>query len=224
MRVLAEEAAARWPLQRVGIVHRLGHLELGDISIAVALSTPHRGAAFEAGAWLLDRLKATVPIWKKENWDDGSTEWVHPTPVVPRAGDGDVTRHEAVGRRRSVAVQFADRGSTNTRRVDSLDFGLELRPNRVQALPGGGCKGATPLCPPEAWPSRTIESLVCSNADDAPHAPSPTRVDCRASGESSTPVPQSGCPLFATVPHRSSLRRQGRAPLTPGCRGTLGLT
>lgn len=88
MRLLAEEAAARWPLQRVGIIHRLGHLELGDVSIAVALSTPHRGAAFEAGAWLLDRLKETVPIWKKENWDDGSTEWVHPTPAAPRAGDG----------------------------------------------------------------------------------------------------------------------------------------
>lgn len=84
MGVLAEEAAGRWPLQRVGIVHRLGHLELGDISIAVALSTPHRAACFEAGAWLLDRLKATVPIWKKENWDDGSTEWVHPTPAAPR--------------------------------------------------------------------------------------------------------------------------------------------
>lgn len=78
---LAElEAAARkrWPVDRVGIVHRLGHLELGDISVAVAVSCPHRGQAFEAGKFLIDELKVSVPIWKKENWDDGSTEWVHP--------------------------------------------------------------------------------------------------------------------------------------------------
>ena len=78
---LAElEAAARsrWPIDRVGIVHRLGHLELGDISVAIAVSCPHRRQAFEAGHFLIDELKVSVPIWKKENWDDGSTEWVHP--------------------------------------------------------------------------------------------------------------------------------------------------
>ena len=78
---LAElEAAARcrWPIDRVGIVHRLGHLDLGDISVAVAVSCPHRQQAFEAGKFLIDELKVSVPIWKKENWDDGSTEWVHP--------------------------------------------------------------------------------------------------------------------------------------------------
>lgn len=78
---LAElEAAARqrWPIDQVGIVHRLGHLELGDISVAVAVSCPHRLQAFEAGKFLIDELKVSVPIWKKENWDDGSTEWVHP--------------------------------------------------------------------------------------------------------------------------------------------------
>jgi len=79
---LAElEAAARskWPLDRVSIVHRLGRLELGDISVAVAVSCPHRKAAFEAGQFLIDELKVSVPIWKQENWSDGTTEWVHPS-------------------------------------------------------------------------------------------------------------------------------------------------
>jgi len=74
------ECAARekWPIINAGIIHRLGHLELGDISVAVAVSTPHRHQAFEAGQFLIDQLKILVPIWKKENWSDGSTEWVHP--------------------------------------------------------------------------------------------------------------------------------------------------
>ncbi|MEI8381636.1 MAG: molybdenum cofactor biosynthesis protein MoaE [Planctomycetota bacterium] len=75
---LEAEACLRWPIDRVGIIHRLGHLELGDISVAVAVSCPHREQAFEAGKFLIDELKVRVPIWKKENWDDGSTEWVHP--------------------------------------------------------------------------------------------------------------------------------------------------
>ncbi len=75
---LLTEARARWPIVNAGIVHRLGRLELGDVSVAVAVSTPHRQQAFEAGKYLIDRLKEVVPIWKKENWADGTTEWVHP--------------------------------------------------------------------------------------------------------------------------------------------------
>jgi molybdopterin synthase catalytic subunit len=72
------EARRRWPLVECAIVHRLGHLELGEASVAVAVSSPHRHAAFAAGQWIIDTLKEVVPIWKKENWDDGTTEWVHP--------------------------------------------------------------------------------------------------------------------------------------------------
>jgi molybdopterin synthase catalytic subunit len=72
------EARRRWPLDRVAIVHRLGRLELGEVSVAVAVSAPHRAEAFEAARFLIDTLKATVPIWKKENWHDGTSEWVHP--------------------------------------------------------------------------------------------------------------------------------------------------
>lgn len=75
---LLAAARAKWPIVEVAIVHRLGHLGLGDVSVAVAVSTPHRHQAFEAGQYLIDRLKEVVPIWKKENWSDGTTEWVHP--------------------------------------------------------------------------------------------------------------------------------------------------
>ncbi len=79
------EAAARerWPLCECAIVHRLGHLELGEASVAVAVSSPHRKQAFEAGEWIIDTLKQVVPIWKKENWADGSTAWVHPGTDEP---------------------------------------------------------------------------------------------------------------------------------------------
>ncbi len=75
---LETEARERWPIDRLAIVHRVGHLELGDVSVAVAVSCPHRHDAFEAARFLIDTLKVTVPIWKKENWSDGTTEWVHP--------------------------------------------------------------------------------------------------------------------------------------------------
>lgn len=75
---LEAEARQRWPIVECAIVHRLGHLPLGEASVAIAVSSPHRQDAFEAGKWLIDTLKEVVPIWKKENWADGTTEWVHP--------------------------------------------------------------------------------------------------------------------------------------------------
>ncbi len=75
---LEAEARGRWPLVGVSIVHRLGRVEIGESSVAIAVSSPHRQAAFEAGQWLIDQIKHHVPIWKKETWADGSTEWVHP--------------------------------------------------------------------------------------------------------------------------------------------------
>jgi molybdopterin synthase catalytic subunit len=78
MEELVQQAREQWPIVSAAIVHRLGRLELGDISVAVAVSTPHRHQAFDAGRFLIDQLKIVVPIWKKENWSDGSTEWVHP--------------------------------------------------------------------------------------------------------------------------------------------------
>ena len=82
---LIAEARSRWPVVNAAIIHRLGRLELGDVSVAVAVSTPHRQQAFEAGKFLIDRLKEVVPIWKKENWADGTTEWIHPGVEATKA-------------------------------------------------------------------------------------------------------------------------------------------
>lgn len=84
---LEAEARQRWPLTGCCIVHRLGHLEIREASVAVAVSSPHRQASFEAGKWLIDTLKEVVPIWKKENWADGSTEWVHPGGAPVSGGE-----------------------------------------------------------------------------------------------------------------------------------------
>lgn len=75
---IERDTRGRWPVGEIALVHRLGHLEVGDVSVAVAVSCPHRAEAFEACRYAIDRLKELVPIWKKENWADGTTEWVHP--------------------------------------------------------------------------------------------------------------------------------------------------
>ncbi len=75
---LETEAHRRWPVIELALVHRVGDLDLGEISVVVTVSCPHRDQAFEACRWLIDTLKEVVPIWKKEVWADGSEEWVHP--------------------------------------------------------------------------------------------------------------------------------------------------
>jgi len=89
---LEQEAQSRWPLVAAAVIHRLGRLELGEASVAVAVSSAHRDVAFEAGRWLIDTLKEVVPVWKQEHWADGSTEWVHPgldpDAAATAAGEG----------------------------------------------------------------------------------------------------------------------------------------
>lgn len=80
---LADEAREKWNLVSVAISHRTGHLNLGETAVAVAVSSAHRVASFEAGQWIIDTLKQRVPIWKKELYADGTTEWVHPTQKSP---------------------------------------------------------------------------------------------------------------------------------------------
>ena len=79
MQAIASQARERWPVTDVRIVHRLGRLEIGEANVAVAVTAPHRGAAFEACRYAIDTLKKTVPIWKKEFYEDGSA-WVGATP------------------------------------------------------------------------------------------------------------------------------------------------
>ena len=75
---LESAARRRWPVIECMIVHRLGRVPPAEASVAIAVSTPHRGDAFAAGQWLIDSLKRDVAIWKREQWADGTTEWVHP--------------------------------------------------------------------------------------------------------------------------------------------------
>ncbi|HVE47280.1 MAG TPA: molybdenum cofactor biosynthesis protein MoaE [Acidimicrobiales bacterium] len=72
---LAAEARRRWPvLGRLVLVHRTGALEVEEVAVLVVASAPHRAEAFEAAQWCIDTLKATVPIWKRETWQDG-VDW-----------------------------------------------------------------------------------------------------------------------------------------------------
>jgi molybdopterin synthase catalytic subunit len=75
---LVAEARQRWPSIECHIVHRTGRVPPAEASVAIVVSTPHRRDAFEAGEWLIDTLKKDVPIWKREQWADGTLEWVHP--------------------------------------------------------------------------------------------------------------------------------------------------
>ena len=86
MAEIEAETCKRWPVGAIIMEHRLGHLDVGDVSVAVAVSCPHRAQAFEACRYAIDRLKELVPIWKKENWADGTTEWVHPAGKEEAAG------------------------------------------------------------------------------------------------------------------------------------------
>ena len=85
LRVLGEvldEAAAQWPIDRATAHHRLGRLEIGEISIGIAVSSAHRGPAFEALRYVIDELKVRVPIWKRETGPDG-THWIEGPDLVP---------------------------------------------------------------------------------------------------------------------------------------------
>ena len=72
---LEAEARQRWPLAECMIVYRLGQLPVGESILAIAVSSAHRREAFEAGRWLIDHIKQVVPIWKKENYADGASDW-----------------------------------------------------------------------------------------------------------------------------------------------------
>lgn len=76
------EVRRRWTVGEVALVHRLGRLGVGEVSVAAAVSAPHRAAAFDACRYAIDTLKELVPIWKRENAPGGPAGWVHPeTPT-----------------------------------------------------------------------------------------------------------------------------------------------
>jgi molybdopterin synthase catalytic subunit len=77
---LGNQAMERFRLRHVVIVHRLGEVPVGDASVAVGCSSSHRVDTFAALPWIMDTLKQHIPIWKRETFVDGTTEWVHPQP------------------------------------------------------------------------------------------------------------------------------------------------
>ncbi|MES2109021.1 MAG: molybdenum cofactor biosynthesis protein MoaE [Bacteroidota bacterium] len=79
MEKIAKEAFEKWPVQKVLIHHRTGVLQIGEVPVVIAVSAAHRAAAFDACRYIIDTLKQTVPIWKKEFFEDGDV-WVGATP------------------------------------------------------------------------------------------------------------------------------------------------
>jgi molybdopterin synthase catalytic subunit len=82
MEQLAQQALAKFAIRDAWLVHRLGRLQIGETSVFIAVASAHREAAFEACRWLIDTLKKTVPIWKKEYFEDGAM-WADGEPFPP---------------------------------------------------------------------------------------------------------------------------------------------
>lgn len=81
MAKIEAEAIKRWNLKKFAVVHRIGNLKIGEVSVAIAVSSEHRAEAFEAGRYAIDRIKTEVPIWKKETTRDKGSLWAEGTQV-----------------------------------------------------------------------------------------------------------------------------------------------
>jgi molybdopterin synthase catalytic subunit len=72
---------SKWPVKKVAMIHRYGDLKVGEVSVAVAVSSEHRGEAFEACRYAIDTIKRSLPLWKKEKWKGGRGGWVKGTRI-----------------------------------------------------------------------------------------------------------------------------------------------
>lgn len=88
---IAEEMVKQWRLCKIAIVHRTGVLSVGEISVAILVSSPHRSDAFEATRYAIERIKEVVPIWKQEHFVDGKIRWVE--PEQGEWGESGITSH-----------------------------------------------------------------------------------------------------------------------------------
>jgi molybdopterin synthase catalytic subunit len=85
LREIVEEARERWETGEVRVVHRIGRLEIGEASVAIVVASPHRAEAYEASRYVIEELKRRVPIWKREGYLEGESEWLAGSEVpVPR--------------------------------------------------------------------------------------------------------------------------------------------
>ena len=78
---LVSEAQARWSLQGAQVQHRLGRVEVGQISLAVVVAAPHRAQAYAASRFLVEQIKHEVPVWKREQYNDGTSQWISGAPA-----------------------------------------------------------------------------------------------------------------------------------------------
>jgi molybdopterin synthase catalytic subunit len=84
---IVREARQRWETGRIFVVHRYGRLEIGEVSVAIAVAAPHRGEAYSASRYVIEELKKRVPIWKREGYIDGATEWLGLSAVRETEGE-----------------------------------------------------------------------------------------------------------------------------------------
>jgi molybdopterin synthase catalytic subunit len=111
MKLLAGQAFAEFRIRDIAMVHRIGRLEIGETSVAIAVASAHRGAAFEACRWLIDTLKQTVPIWKKEFFEDGAV-WAQGDPFPTQLTAGGKAKKSAkkkAAAKKSAAKKVATR-------------------------------------------------------------------------------------------------------------------
>jgi molybdopterin synthase catalytic subunit len=86
---IAREAAARAGTDRLAVVHRVGELSIGEVSVAIAVSSPHRAEAYDASRYVIEEIKKRLPVWKKEHYTDGAAEWVEGQVPPGTATQGD---------------------------------------------------------------------------------------------------------------------------------------
>ena len=92
--VIADEAAERLGTKRVAVEHRTGELSIGDVSVAIAVSSPHRAESFDAARYVIEEIKKRLPVWKREHYEDGSGGWVEGT-IPPGTGRGVLEQPDA---------------------------------------------------------------------------------------------------------------------------------
>lgn len=96
LKTIGDEIQRKWPDTKIAITHRIGRLDISDIAVCIAVSSPHRKAAYEANEYAIERIKQIVPIWKKEHWENGET-WIgdqlenvaYPTGKPKMEGDNE---------------------------------------------------------------------------------------------------------------------------------------
>ena len=94
MQEIGVEIHGKWGLDRVAMIHRVGRLGIGEVSVAVAVASAHRSDGFQACNYAMNRLKQIVPIWKREVWEDGEAEWVTADSVY---FDSDLGQRKPIG-------------------------------------------------------------------------------------------------------------------------------